>query len=108
MSIVQLLRNNVSGLNRLTTVCVAALSILLARGLPPTELHLNAGSALHSFSNHDHRQCLDHDASEWEAFCGTKVRVPPPVAAHDPVPTVAPCVDLLTDGWHFNRPPPLC
>ena len=88
-------------------MCVAALSVVLARSAPPTLSHFYPGSTVHSLAEHEHRQCFDYEGLHWGTAPSTVLTTPPPVASPHLIPAAAPVVDIVKDGWHFNRPPPL-
>lgn len=88
-------------------MCVAALSVLLARSAPPSLPHIYFGSAVNSRADHDHRQCFDHEGFQWGTSLTATLIAPPPVASHHLFPAVAAFVEVVMDGWHYNRPPPI-
>jgi hypothetical protein len=109
MSLVRPLRKSICGLvsYRGAVMCVAALSVLLARGVPPSLPHSYPGSIVHSLAEHGHRQCFDNEAFQWVTSPSRILTTPPPVASPHLIATAARVVDLMRDGWHFNRPPPV-
>jgi hypothetical protein len=92
---------------RVSIMCVAVLGILPARS---AALHVPSASplaiAVSSHLNHDYRQCFDHEDMQWGVCPHTS-----PTAF---TPSVSPLVlyasqlfvESVTDGLHFNRPPP--
>ncbi len=109
MSLVRIFRKSNRGLAfyRAAIMCVAALSILLARSAPPSLPHLYFDGTANSLADHDHRQCFDHQDSQWGTSPGTAQIAPPPVASPRLTTAAAPFVEIVMDGWHFNRPPPI-
>lgn len=109
MALIRLLRKSNCGLvsYRAAIMCVAALSVLLARSAPPSLPHFYLGSAVHSLAEHDHRLCFDHEGFQWGTSPSTTLTTPPPVASPHLITTAAPFVEIVRDGWHFNRPPPI-
>jgi hypothetical protein len=97
---------------RAAFICVAALSILLARSAPANFPHIFPPSFSHtSFSlafnsDSDHRQCFDREDSQGVASPSTAPTAPPPVFSPRPMPTSEPLLEIVTDGLHYNRPPP--
>jgi hypothetical protein len=92
---------------RAAIMCVAALSVLLARSAPPSLPHLYFGGTVNSLADHDPRQCFDHQDFQWGTYPDTAQTTPPPVAAPNLTTADAPFVEIVMDGWHFNRPPPI-
>ena len=88
-------------------MCVAALSFLLARSAPPSLPHVSRSLAVHSQAEHDHRQFFDHEDAQWATTPSTALNTLPPVVSPDPTPRAEPSVEIVTDGWHYNRPPPI-
>ena len=109
MSLVRPLRKSICGLVciRAAIMCVAALRVLLARGIPPSLPHFYPGSIVHSLAEHGHRQCFDNEAFQWGNSPSATLTTPPPVASPHLIVTAAPVVGIVRDGWHFNRPPPV-
>jgi hypothetical protein len=109
MSLVRPIRKSSRGLvsYRVLIMCVAALSLLLARSAPPSLPHISLSLAVNSQADHDHRQCFDHEDSQWATSPRTSLTTPPPVVSPHPTASVEPSVAIVTDGWHYNRPPPI-
>jgi hypothetical protein len=109
MSLVRPIRKSSRGLvsYRVLIMCVAALSLLLARSAPPSLPHISLSLAVNSQADHDHRQCFDHEDSQWATSPRTSLTTPPPVVSPHPTPTAEPFVEIVTGGWHYNRPPPI-
>lgn len=88
-------------------MCVVALCGLLARYVPPSFAGTAAGCTVGARSNPAHGQCFDHEDSAWGAPPSAALTAPFPVAS----PHLARSSELLgesvTDGWHYNRPPPI-
>jgi hypothetical protein len=93
--------------HRAVIVCTALLGFLLVRAAPLSLQRLTHGSVSHSLSTHDHKQFFDHDDFQWLSPPRGTLTAPTQVASsHLPV-AAPPHVDIVTDGWHYNRPPPL-
>lgn len=109
MSLVRPFRKSIGGVvsYRAAIMCVAALSVLLARGAPPSLPHFYPGSIVHSLAEHGHRQCFDNEAFQWGTSPGATLTTPPPVVSPHLIATASPAVGIVGDGWHFNRPPPI-
>ena len=109
MSLIRPIRKSSRGLvsYRVLIMCVAALSLLLARSAPPSLPHISLSLAVNSQADHDHRQCFDHEGFQWETSLTATLIAPPPVASHHLISTVAPSAEIVMDGWHYNRPPPI-
>src|ERR1019366_5351831 len=107
MSLVRPLRKSICGLvsYRAAIMCVAALSVLLARSAPPNLPHICLDSAVPSLADHDHRQCFDHEGFQTGTSPSATLLTPLPVASPHLITTAAPVVEIVRDGWHFNRPP---
>ena len=109
MSLGRPIRKSSGGLvsYRVLIMCVTALSLLLARSAPPSLPHISTGLAVNSQADHNHRLSFDHEDSQWATRPSTAVNTPPPVVSPHPTPSVEPSVAIVTDGWHYNRPPPI-
>jgi hypothetical protein len=109
MSLVRLIRKSSRGLVpfRVLIMCVAALSLLLVRIAPPGLPHISTGLTVNSPAGHDHRLCFDHEDSQWATTPSFALNSPPPAASPHPTASVEPSVAIVTDGWHYNRPPPI-
>lgn len=93
-------------LNRAVIMCVAAVGILLARTTPPSFPHLKL--TVNSQADHGHRQCFDHEDSQWVGPPpSTAQATPPPVVSSHLTYASEPFVEIATEGLHYNRPPPL-
>jgi hypothetical protein len=86
-------------------ICVVAL--LCPRGTVPTFRHSPASLTFHSTAHHDQRRCFDNEDSQWDAALGTPIIAPPPGVSSEAIYNVDPLVEFVTDGWHYNRPPPV-
>jgi hypothetical protein len=86
-------------------ICVVAL--LWPRGTVPTFRHSPATLAFHSTAHHDQRRCFDNEDAQWDAALGSPIIATPPVASFEVSYKVDPLVEFVTDGWHYNRPPPI-
>ena len=108
MSLVRPTRKRSHGLvlHRVVIVCVAALSILLARSASSSFQHIPLSLTVSSHADHDHRQCFDHEDSQWATAASTLLSTPP-LASVQLTRTAEPFVEIVTDGLHYNRPPPI-
>ena len=109
MALVRRIRKSIRGLvsRRGAIMCAAVLSILLARSAPPGLPHISLRLAVNSHADHDHRQCFDHEDSQCGTSPSATLTIPPPVVSPHPARTFEPFVEIVTDGWHYNRPPPI-
>ena len=109
MSLVRPLRKSSRGLvsYRVLIMCIAALSLLSVRIAPPSLPHISTGLAVNSPADHDHRLCFDHEDSQWATCPSILLTTPTPVVSPHPVSSVEPSLAIVTDGWHYNRPPPI-
>jgi hypothetical protein len=109
MSLVRPIRKSSCGLisYRVLIMCIAALSLLSVRMAPPSLPHISTGLAVNSPADHDHRLCFDHEDSQWATTPSIAVNAPPPVVSRHPTPSVEPSLEIVKEGWHYNRPPPI-
>ena len=108
MSLVRPIRKSSRGLVSFRVLmCVAALSLLLVRIVPPSLPNISTGLAVNSQADHGHRPCFDHEDSQWATTATFALNTPPPVVSLHPIPSDEPSVAIVTDGWHYNRPPPI-
>jgi len=109
MALVRRIRKSLRALvsRRGAIMCAAGLSILLARSAPPSFPHISLRLAVNSHADHDHRQCFDHEDSQWGTSPSATLTIPPTVVSPHPTRTFEPFVEIVTDGWHYNRPPPI-
>jgi hypothetical protein len=109
MPLVRPIRKSKCGLGsyRAAIMCVVALTILLVRSSPPGFLHNSDRSTINSQAIHDHRQCFDHEDSLWATSPGAALAGPLPVLSANPTVVNEFVVELVTDGLHYNRPPPI-
>jgi hypothetical protein len=117
MSLVRFIRKSTGGLIscRVVFVCVAILSILLARSALPSFPHLSPPGFRHTlislgFDSHadsDHRQCFDREDSQGAISPSSTPTAPPPILSRHPSPASEPLLEIVTDGLHYDRPPPL-
>jgi hypothetical protein len=109
MSLVRLIRKSKCGLVsfRAAVMCVAAFSLLWARVTPPGLPHTSLSLSFSSHAAHDQRQCFDHEDVQWTTSASAPLAVPPPVVSLGPIHSAEPFVEIATDGWHYNRPPPI-
>jgi len=88
--------------------CVLVVSLCATPAIPPA---LALISAAHTVSGNDlnhlgHKQCLEHDNVGIAAPDVTPVLEFIPQFTL-PVPGPEPQLSLLTEGFHYNRPPPI-
>jgi len=109
MSLVRPNRQSSRGLvsYRVLIMCVAALSLLSVRIAPPVLPHVSTGVAVNSQADHGHRLCFDHEGLQWVTCPSTLLTAPPPVVSPHPTPNVDPSFEIVKEGWHYNRPPPI-
>jgi len=109
MSLVRPIRKSSRGFisNRAAVMCVAALSVILGRSAPPSLPHIYLDSTVTSHANHDHRLCFDHQDSQWETSPISTLLTRPPVVSPRLIPRAAVFDEVVTDGWHYNRAPPI-
>ncbi|GAC1436674.1 MAG: hypothetical protein NVS1B11_35990 [Terriglobales bacterium] len=91
---------------RAIIICVATLSVLLARSAAPLFPHNSFELAASADGDHDHRQSFDHEDPQWAASPSPGLITRAPIAsllADTPEHFVA----VMTDGLHYNRPPPV-
>lgn len=109
MSLVPHIREGSRGLIswRVAIMCVATLAVLLARSDPPSFPNISLSPAVTSHADHDHRQSLEHQNPEWviSPLCSLTAALPVAPAHHDS--NDGSLVEVVTDGWHYNRPPPI-
>jgi hypothetical protein len=108
MSLVRPIRKSSRGLVSFRVLmCVAALSLLLVRIAPPSLPNISTGLAVNSQADHGHRPCFDHEDPQWATTPSIELNTPLPVVSPRPIASVEPSVAIVTDGWHYNRPPPI-
>jgi hypothetical protein len=101
MSLVRASRKSIRAIScGSVVICLIALSGLIARSAP----HDFARAAIHADS--DHRSLFDNDDRQWLASPAVVVWSSLQPAAPAPVLVAAPIAEFLTDGLHYNRPPP--
>jgi hypothetical protein len=91
---------------RAVIICAAALSLLWVRNVSRIPPHSSHSVAFQSSVDHDHRQCFDHDESECAAPPSALPGASPVAVSWDATYAFPVLVEFLTDGWHYNRPPP--
>jgi hypothetical protein len=109
VSSIEHIRKNIRGLIscRAGIMCLAALSLLWARNIPPTIGFTSSCAAFQSLADHDHRPCFDHEDPQWPAAMSAALATPwLTVSSRSSHPVETP-VGFVTDGWHYNRPPPI-
>jgi hypothetical protein len=109
MSLVRPIRKSSRGLVscRVLIMCVAALSLLSVRIAPPSLPHISTGLAVNAQAAHDHRLCFDHEDSQWATTPRIALNTPPRVVSPHPTHGVEPSFEIVKEGWHYNRPPPI-
>lgn len=109
MSLVRPFRKSSRGLvsYRVLIMCIAALSLLSVRIAPPNLPHISAGLAVNSPADHDHRLCFDHEDSQCATCPSALLTTPPPVVALHLTSSIEPSFEIVKEGWHYNRPPPI-
>jgi hypothetical protein len=109
MSLVRSIRKSSRGVvsYRALVMCVSALSLLSVRIAPPSLPHISTGLAVNSQADHDHRLCFDHEDSQWAATPSIAPNAPPQVVSPHPTHSVEPSFEIVKEGWHYNRPPPI-
>jgi hypothetical protein len=107
MSFLRLFRKGSGGLisYRTAVMCVATFGIFCGSVTPPNFSHASVNVSTRA--DHDRRHCFDHEDSRWAAAPSRALNAPPPVVSSEPVCTSEFLLDLVTDGWHYNRPPPI-
>ena len=109
MSLVRPIRNSSRGLvsYRVLIMCIATLSLLSVRIAPPSLPHISTGLGVNSQADHGHRLCFDHEDSQWATCPSILLTTPPPVVSPHPTQSVEPSFEIVKEGWHYNRPPPI-
>jgi hypothetical protein len=109
MSLVRPIRKSSRGLvsYRVLIMCIAALSLLSVRIAPPSLPHISTGLAVNSQADHNHRLSFDHEDSQWAICPSALLTIPPPVVALHLTSSVEPSFEIVKEGWHYNRPPPI-
>ena len=92
---------------RAAVMCVVVVSVLWARITPPSLPHSYSSSSFHSLADHDHRQSFAHEDSPWTIAPGSMSGTPIAITSPAPISAATHFVEIVTDGWHYNRPPPL-
>jgi hypothetical protein len=87
-------------------VCIVTVTILLGRGLPVGLLHGAHSRASHSFANHSHRPCFDHNDFQWSTSSPIMLGDPPVAAEPNQLVAGMHSVGIVIDSWHCDRPPP--
>lgn len=88
-------------------VCVAVLSMLFARGAPPRLPRALANPAVTTGDNHSHRACFDQEEFQWGMFASFALSAPLPAEMPHLMLSAQPSLEVESDGWHYNRPPPI-
>jgi|GEM_PF-2424635 hypothetical protein len=92
---------------RALVLCAAVLALVFARSfaLHPSDLPRRA--SVSAQANHGQRPLFDHEDGRWMARPSVQPVTPPPVVARCRVAPSQTIVEPVTDGLHYNRPPPL-
>lgn len=101
-------RKSICGLfsYRAAVMCLAALGILLAHGALASVSHSSLKVSVGLRVAHDQRQCFDHEDAQWLASSSATLSTGLSVVQLQPVRIAQPFVEIVTDGMHYNRPPP--
>jgi hypothetical protein len=107
MSLVRLIRKSSRGFfsYRAAVMCVATFGIFWGRIAPPSFPQASVNLSTHA--DHDRRPCFDHEDSQWAAIPSAARYAPPLVVLSEPARASEFFLELVTDGWHYNRPPPI-
>ncbi|MGA7171810.1 MAG: hypothetical protein WCA99_06510 [Candidatus Sulfotelmatobacter sp.] len=89
----------------LASVVVAA--IFAARGAPAQFRAADTGHSISADSHHDQRPRFDNSSSGWSTPVESFLVFPPSAGPAQLIPAPALFSTLQTEGFHFNRPPPL-
>lgn len=81
--------------------------MLGARVTPPSLPHSPLSPPSYFFADHDQRQCFDHEDSQWATAPSASLTIPLLVASSNLTYVSEHFVEIVTDGWHYNRPPPI-
>jgi hypothetical protein len=107
MSFVRVMRKSSSGFlsYRAAIICVAALGIFWGRVAPPAFSQASVNVSTHA--DHDRQHCFSHEDSQWVVTPSATPNARPPFVSSRLVRPSQSLVELVTDGWHYNRPPPI-
>ncbi len=94
----------------LTWCCLAImpivyLSLCAWHGVPHL-VRASGGLAVQSLPGHYYRQCFERDDFQWSKF-SCVILIPPPAESVHILLPAASYFETMTDGWHYNRPPPV-
>jgi hypothetical protein len=108
MSLVRLLWKSRWGLAWCCLAIISAvyLSLCVWHGVPH-RVHASGGLAVRSLPSHYYRQCFERDDFQWSKFSCVTLVVPPPAESVHVLLSAASYIETMTDGWHYNRPPPV-
>ena len=109
MSLVRATRKIIgsSGAIRVLILCFAVAGLLCARSVPPTIPHALCHSNVVSQADHGHKQYFDQEGLQWANRPNTPLAVPPVVVSFQACAPSETFVETVTNGLHYNRPPPL-
>ena len=91
---------------RAAILCVTALGLVLSRSVPPSFSITSTHANVKAPAGHGHRLCFDYENSQWMVRASVILTTPPPSRSPHLTDTSEPLVDMVTDGLHYNRPPP--
>lgn len=109
MSLVRPIRKSRLGFfsYRVIIVSVVVLCGLMARYAPPRFAGTTGHSSVRSHPSLSHRQCFDHENSDWMAPPSAMSAIPCWDESHHAIRRAESFVENVKDGWHYNRPPPI-
>jgi hypothetical protein len=88
-------------------IWVAIVGVLLARISPPQVPYSSLQSVISSICDPEHRQCFDHEDSNWASLPNTPRLKPPPLWSPRLPSRSARVMNCLADGSHYDRSPPI-
>ena len=74
---------------------------------PPSFRQTSLSLAFDSHADLTHRQCFDREDSQWVTSPSVYADWSAPGFSPHPTHTPELFVEIVTDGWHYNRPPPI-
>jgi hypothetical protein len=109
MTLVRILRNGKRELvsYRAGILCLAAFSFLLVAGPSPDVLHFTHGLRVGPSADHLHKQYFDLLDCQSGSAPAADWTVPPTVTSPHLTVADAPHLEIASDGWRRNRPPPI-
>jgi hypothetical protein len=91
---------------RAVILCVAALA-LLARYVPRSSAIVQLDPNIHSHTNHPHGQFFDHEDPQYTYTLSAAPEMPSPNSWSEAPPAPETFLEIMSDGLHYNRPPPV-